>query len=116
VIVPSAAFPPTTPLTLQLTAVSDEFITVAVNVNWLPSKTVPLVGVTLTTMDGGGGGGGAEAPPAPQPHVHALSVRMAMKAIAGVLNLFPLQRERGRMPSQKQAKGQRRRAGIGFRD
>jgi hypothetical protein len=57
VTVPTAAFPPATPLTLQLTAVSVAF-TVAVNVIWLPSRIVPLVGVTLTTMDGGGGGGG----------------------------------------------------------
>jgi hypothetical protein len=58
VTVPTAAFPPTTPLTLQLTAVPVAFVTVAVNVIWLPSRIVPLAGVTLTTMDGGGGGGG----------------------------------------------------------
>jgi hypothetical protein len=53
-----AVFPPATPLTLQLTAVSAVFVTVAVNVTWLPSTTVPLGGATFTTMDGGGGGGG----------------------------------------------------------
>jgi hypothetical protein len=58
VIVPSAVLPPATPLTLQLTAVSAVFVTVAVNVTWLPSTTVPLAGATFTTMDGGGGGGG----------------------------------------------------------
>jgi hypothetical protein len=111
VIVPSAAFPPATPLTLQLTAMSVVFLTVAAKVTWLPSTTVPLAGVTLTTIEAAEGGGGAEggaALPA-QPHVHAVSARMAMTAIAGVLNLFLLLCERDCMPSQKQAKGQRRR-------
>jgi len=115
VIVPSAAFPPATPLTLQLTVASVVFVTVAVNVTWLPSTTVPVPGVTLTTMDGGGGAEGAVALPAPQPHVHALS-RIAKKTIVGVLNVCLPQRERERMPSQKQAKGQRRKDGIGVRD
>src|SRR5258708_32230898 len=68
VIVPSVTFPPGTPLTLQVTAVSVVFVTVATNVTWFPRTTDPFVGVTVTTMDGGGGGGGA--PPAPQPTVH----------------------------------------------
>src|SRR5258708_1234300 len=92
------------------------FVTVAVNVTWLPSTTVPLAGITLTTTDGGGGGGGGAALPAPQPHAHALSHRMAKETIVCAVNLFPLERERERMPSQKQAKGQRRKDGIGVRD
>jgi hypothetical protein len=40
---------------------------------------------------------------------------MAMAAIFGVVNLFPLLRERGRMPCQKQAKGQRSGKGTGLR-
>jgi len=107
VIVPTAAFPPGTPFTLQLTAVSVVFVAAAINVAWSPSKTDPFVGVTVTTMDGGGGGD-SDDPDAPQPSVHAPSLRSPMKAIVVVLNLFPLLRERGRMPSQKQAKGQRR--------
>jgi len=115
VIVPSAAFPPATPLTLQLTVASVVFVTVAANVTWFPSTTVPVAGLTLTTMDGGGGGEGGVALLAPQPHVHALS-RIAKKTIVSVLNLFLLLRERGRMPSQKQAKGQRRGKGMAIRD
>jgi hypothetical protein len=110
VIVPCVAFPPGTLLTLQLTAASVVFITLATNVAWPPSTTDPFVGVTVTTMDGrGGGGGDSDEPAAPQPSVHTPSPRSAMTTIVVVLDLFPLLRERGRMPSQKQAKGQRKR-------
>jgi hypothetical protein len=109
VIVPSVAFPPGTLLTLQLTAVSVVFVTAATNVAWPPSTTDPFVGVTVTAMDGrGGGGGDSDEPAAPHPSVHAPSPRSAMTTIVVVLDLFPLLRERGRMPSQKQAKGQRK--------
>jgi hypothetical protein len=107
VIVPSAAFPPGTPLTLQVTAASVVFITVATNVTWLPSTTDPFAGVTVTTMSGGGGGGGG-TPPAPQPSVHAHSLRSATTTIVVVVELFPLLRERDRMPSAMQPKGQRK--------
>ncbi len=107
VIVPSVAFPPGTPLTLQVTVVSVVFVIVATNVTWFPSTTDPFAGVTVTTMSGGGGGGGT--PPAPQPSVHAHSLRSATTTIAVVVDLFPLLRERDRMPSAKQAKGQRKR-------
>jgi hypothetical protein len=106
VIIPSVAFPPGTPFTLQLTAVSDVFVTVAVKVAWFPSTTDPFAGFTVTSIAGGGGGGG-DAPPAPQPSVHAPSARSAMTTIVVVVDLFPLLGERDRMPSQKQAKGQR---------
>jgi hypothetical protein len=109
VIVPTAAFPPGTPFTLQVTAVSVVFVTAAINVAWPPSKTDPFVGVTITTMDGGGGGGGnSDEPAAPQPIIPVPSARSAAIAIVAVLDLFPLLRERGRMPSPKQAKGQRK--------
>jgi len=107
VIVPCVAFPPGKPFTLQLTAVSVVFVTAAINVAWPPSKTDPFVGVKVTTMDGGGGGD-SDDPDAPQPSVHAPSPRSAMTTIIAVLDLFPLLRERDRMPSPKQAKGQRR--------
>ncbi len=115
VIVPSVAFPPATPFTLQLTAVSVVPVTFALNVAWLPSTTDPLVGVTLTAMDcGGGGRGGGDAPSAPQPEVHASCARSAITTIVVAPDLFPFLCERGRMPAQKQAKGQRKGKGIGF--
>ena len=51
-IVPTVAFPPATPFTLQLTLVFVEFWTVAWNAAGLPSSTVPLAGV-IVTMRGG---------------------------------------------------------------
>ncbi len=114
VIVPSVAFPPETPFTLQLTAVSVVPVTFALNVAWFPSTTDPLVDVTLTAMHcAGGGGSGGDAPPAPQPNVHACCARSAITTIVVVLDLFPFLCERGRMPAQKQAKGQRKGMGIG---
>jgi len=106
VIVPRVAFPPATPLTLQFTAVSVVFVTVATNVSWFPSTTDPVVGVTVTPMDGGGGGGGG-AVPAPQPSVHAPSAKNAMNRIVLVLNVLSLVCERDRMPTREQASGQR---------
>src|SRR6266849_6938032 len=100
VIVPSVAFPPGTPLTLQVTVVSVVFVIVATNVTWFPRTTDPFAGVKVTTMDGGGGGD--DAPPAPQPSVHAHSLRSATTTIVVVVELFPLLRERDRMPSAKQ--------------
>jgi hypothetical protein len=70
VIVPLDALPPATPFTLQVTLVLVVFVTVAVNVWELPSRTEPLVGVTVTLVDEGGGrGGGASESglPPPQP-------------------------------------------------
>ena len=63
--------------TLQLTLVSSELETVAVNVSVSPSNTVPVAGVTLMVMEGGGGDGCVTepAPPPPQPRVHAPIVR-----------------------------------------
>lgn len=115
VIVPSVAFPPDTPLTLQLTPVSVVFVTVAAKVAWPPSTTDPFAGVTLTCIVGEGGGGG-DAPPAPQPNVHAPAAITEMSTTAVVLNVLPFLGERDRMPSQKQAKGQRIEKGIGVSD
>jgi hypothetical protein len=110
VIVPSAELPPAMPLTFQVTLVSAVFVTVAENVNWFPSTTEPLAGPTVTVMEGGGGGGGAPAPPPPQPGIHAPAARRAMKPNLAFLKFFPLLRGRGRMPSAKQAKGQRKKS------
>jgi len=107
VIVPSAAFPPGTPFTLQLTAAFEVFVTVATKVAWLPSTTEPFVGFTVTSI-AGGCGGGELMPTALQPSVHAPSTRSAMTTIVFVLDIFPLLCERDRMPSPKQAKGQRK--------
>ena len=118
VIVPSVAFPPGTPLMLQLTAVSDVFVTVAVNVTWFPNKTDAFVGFTVTAIGGGGEGDGGEDETLPevQPSVHAASARRAINTSVLVLDLFSLLGERDRMPSQKQPKGQRRENVRGLRD
>jgi hypothetical protein len=106
-IVPSSAVPPGTPFTLQLAAVSFVFVTVAVKVAWAPSTTDPFAGFTVTSITGGGGSDG-NAPPALQPIVHVPFARSAAIAIVAVLDLFPFLREKDRMPSAKQAKGQRK--------
>jgi len=118
VIVPTVAFPPETPFTLQLTVVSVLFFTVAVNVMVFPSSTEPLDGATATVICGGGGGGGCTKPaPLTQPHAQAHTARSVRKAMlaSGVLPFFCW--ERGRMPSELQAKGQRKQRGweIGVR-
>jgi hypothetical protein len=96
------------PLTLQLTLVSAVFVTVAVNATWFPSTTEPLTGATVTTMEGGGGGGEVPAPPPPQPRVHVPAARRAMKLNRAFARLCRLFSGRGRIPSAKQAKGQRK--------
>ena len=117
VIVPSVAFPPGTPLMLQLTAVSDVFVTAAVNVTWFPNKTDAFVGFAVTAIGGGGEGDGGEDETLPevQPSVHAASARRAINTSVLVLDLFSLLGERDRMSSQKQPKGQRREKGRGLR-
>ena len=69
VIVPVAAAPPGTPFTLHMTVVSVAFVTVAMSVCELPSRTAAFAGVTETLTRGGGGGGGILEPvlPPPQP-------------------------------------------------
>jgi hypothetical protein len=66
--------------TLQVTAVSVVFETVAANASVSPSNSVPLLGVMPIVMKGGGGGGGVTepAPPPPQPRVHAPAVRRTL--------------------------------------
>ncbi len=109
VIVPSVAFPPGTPLTLQLTAVSVVVVTVAVKVAWPPSTTDPFIGFTVTAIAGdGGGGSGEDATPALQPNVPDPSANKAMSTSILFPDAFPLLEERDRMPSQMQAKGQRK--------
>jgi hypothetical protein len=109
VVVPTVALPPAISSTLQLTVVSAVFVTVAVNMAVFPSSMGPLGPVTVTTMaEGGGGGGGTELePPAPQPTAHAPAARRATTRLLVVLNFLPSNCGRGRIPSAKQAKGQR---------
>lgn len=83
-IVPLAAVPPATPLTLQVTLVLLALVTVATNVCEAPSTTDALPGVTVTLIVGGGGGGGGSAaaelaPPLAQPNMHALAARTAVR-------------------------------------
>ena len=77
----------------------------AANQNPLPALRISSTGVA---QEDGGGGGDSDEPAAPQPIVHAPSPSSAMTTIVDVLDLFPLILERGRMPSPKQAKGQRK--------
>jgi hypothetical protein len=56
VIVPTVELPPVILLTLQVTAVSDVPVTVAVNCSVLPSSTLELVEETATVTDCGGCG------------------------------------------------------------
>src|SRR5580704_1378547 len=67
--------PPGMLFTLQVTFVSVVFVTVAVRVCEFPSRTDPVVGVTVTATDRGAGGGGdvtdAGPPPHPDNHIAA---------------------------------------------
>jgi hypothetical protein len=63
-MVPAVAFPPEIPFTLQLTAVFDVPVTVAVSCCVLPSNTLELDDETLTVTDWGGPD---EPPPPAQP-------------------------------------------------
>jgi hypothetical protein len=65
-IVPTAAFPPGIPFTLQRTVRLEALVTAAVNGCEFPSSTGTEEGVTLTVMPGGSGGGFELARP-PQP-------------------------------------------------
>ena len=120
-MVPLDTLPPGTSFTLHLTFMSVVFVTVAANVCEFPSKTEPLLGVTVTLMDcGGGGGGGAvtEPAPPPQPVIHipiARAVRNGKRAATGMAGhavyldfTFPVFCGRGRMQGGMQAKGQRK--------
>src|SRR5579864_4788184 len=120
-IVPLAAVPPATPLTLQVTLVLLELVTVATNVCEAPSTTDALPGVTETLMvDGGGVGGGSTtelAPPLAQPRMHAFAARTAerktktgnevrLRGRDSIAKFLAPPLERGRTSAEKQAKGQ----------
>jgi len=87
-----------------------------------PSSTEPLTGAIATVICGvGGGTGGGDggvgwtkaAPPA-QPEVQAHRIGSKRNAhLAGETLLF-FRWERGRMPSEMQAKGQRKERGWGI--
>lgn len=66
-IVPAVAFPPGTPFTLQVTAVFEVPVTVAVNCCVLPSNTLELEDDTVTATDGDGGDVVLDELPPPQP-------------------------------------------------
>jgi len=76
VMVPSAALPPGTPFTVQLTAVSVVLLTLALNDVVFPKITDPLFGVTVTWVCAGGGGGGAAVPPPPPHPTSAITIPM----------------------------------------
>jgi hypothetical protein len=71
--------PPGMLFTLQVTFVSVVFATVVVRVSEFPSRTDPVVGVTVTVTDGGGGGADVTepVPPAVQPCIHIHAARAA---------------------------------------
>ena len=120
-IVPVVAVPPATPLTLQVTLVLLELVTVATNACEAPSTTDALPGVTETLMAGGGGGGGGSAaelaPPPAQPGMHALAARTAVRKTKtgkdvrlrgrdSIAKFLAPPLERGRTSAEMQAKGQ----------
>ena len=53
-MVPSAAFPPATPFTFQMTPVLLVFLTVAVNRRLLSTRTLTLIGEIVMVTGGGG--------------------------------------------------------------
>ena len=78
-MVPNCGEPPTTPLTLQKTEVSEVLVTVAERATVLPSNTVPELGVMLTAICGGGGV--VEPLPPPPPPQAARKRAIARKKI-----------------------------------
>src|SRR5580704_1392897 len=112
--------PPVAPFTFQLTLVSVALETVATRVCEFPSRTDPVIGATVTVIEGGGGGGGGpELAPPPQPRSHAHAgricrIRNGRISLRAVIEMRQLDSvwigERGdRMPARMQAKGQRKR-------
>src|ERR1700722_7659097 len=65
-MVPTLAFPPARVSTSQLTAVLEEFCTVALNCAVAPVTTVAAGAATCTVAAGGGSEGAAALPPPPQ--------------------------------------------------
>jgi hypothetical protein len=85
-IVPTAAFPPVTPFTLQVTLLLLVFATIAVNTCEFPNNTSALVGVTVTLTEGGSVLGGVGVvgcarpdPSAVHPATHATVASIATK-------------------------------------
>jgi hypothetical protein len=117
-IVPRVEFPPSTLLTAHWTVLSAVFVTVAKNACEFPRSTKLVIGVTVTTIAGAGdGGGGVAEPPLPQPCRHTVAPNASsgnefealMRGVNfGFGSAFEFLRERNRMTSGMQAKGQRR--------
>lgn len=79
-IVPAMEFPPTTPLTLQFTALELVPVTVAVNCCVWPSGTDAVAGCTVTVTFGGGFG--EEEFVSPQPGIIATNAAIAAQRSA----------------------------------
>ena len=121
-IVPLVAVPPAMPLTLQVTLVLLELVTVATNACEAPSTTDALPGVMVTLMVGGAGDGGdsaaaVPAPPLAQPSMHALAARTAVRKTKtgkdvrlrgrdSIAKFLAPPLERGRTSAEMQAKDQ----------
>lgn len=122
VIVPAEALPAGMPFTVQFTLAFVVFVTVAASVCEFPSRIVPLVGVTVTVIEGVGGGGGGGitsdpvAPPQPGSPPAESSRTSSRSGWAGRAKLasppihstFVAICVRGRMLGGMQAKGQRK--------
>jgi hypothetical protein len=122
VIVPAEALPAGMPFTVQFTLVFVVFVTVAASVCEFPNRIVPIVGVTVTVIDGAGGGGGGGstsdpvAPPQPgsPPAESSRTSSRNERAVRAKLARPPIDSTfiavcvRGRMPGGMQAKGQRK--------
>lgn len=104
-MVPTVEFPPETPFTLQFTAVSFVFFTLAVNVTMFPSTTDPLGGTTDTVIAGGGGGCCTNPAPPPHPFAQIPAVRSPKATILVFAHGQFVFRERGHMPSEIAGEG-----------
>jgi len=104
-IVPIVELPPATPFTLQFTLVFVVFLTVAVNVNMLPSTTDPLGGTIETVIAGGGGGACTKPAPPPHPFAQIPALRSPKMATLVFANGQFVCRERGHMPRQIAGEG-----------
>ena len=113
-IVPRLELPPAIPFTLQLTAVSVVFVTIAVNGSVFPSRTVPVSGETLTMIAGGGGGPTVPLPTLQPAVANAPNARSPANVGRGLPKISPVLLGKGSMPCAKQAKGQRSSGYLAF--
>ena len=83
VMVPTAAFPPATPFTLQLTEASSPPVTRAVNCTLSPRNTPACVGLISIEISGGTGSPLPAPAPPPHPAISAISSAANAPAAAG---------------------------------